>query len=122
MTPLDPLPNNAEQAAARRSAPTPIFSEQLPIGLVVTGLKAPAEKLDLTAPVCEEEGLVLTFLHSKEDLRISYGSGQEYLQEASQGLGLLSVSNKPLHFRSDQPASVSVLSIFISRAWIGHFM
>ncbi len=66
--------------------------------------------------------MVLTFLHSREDLRIASGGGQEYLQEASPGLGLLSASHKPLHFRSDEPNPVSAIIIFISRAWIGNFM
>jgi AraC-like DNA-binding protein len=122
MTPLDPVPNPSEQAAAPRSAPTPIFSEHLPVGLAIAGLKVPGERLDLKTPVFEGEGLVLTFLHSKEDLRISSGSGQEYLQEAGPGLGLLSASNKPLQFRSDEPCSVSAVIIFIPRAWIGNFM
>jgi AraC-like DNA-binding protein len=122
ISPLDPVPNASEQTAAHRPAPTPIFSEHLPVGLAVTGLKVHAEKLDLRAPVFEDEGLVLTFLHSKEDLRITSGSGQEYLQEASRGLGLLSDSHKPLQFRADRQAPVSVVIIFIGRAWIGNFM
>jgi AraC-like DNA-binding protein len=119
MTPLAPVPHHSEKAI---SAFTPLFYEQLPVGLTLIGLKIHAQPLDITMPAFEEEGLVLTFLHGKEDIRIASGNGQEYVQKASSGLGLLSVANKPLQLRSDQPAGFSAVILFINRSWIAAFM
>ncbi len=102
--------------------PDPLFYEQLPVGLTLTGLRIDAQCLDITTPAFEGEGLVLTFLHCKGEIRIAPGNGDGYLQEASHGLGLLSVANKPLQFSSDQPAGFSAIILFIDRSWIAAFM
>jgi AraC-like DNA-binding protein len=128
MTPPDPVPHYSEKAIASNpamatgSAFAPIFYEQLPIGLTLIGLKPSAQCLDMTMPAFEEEGLVLTFLHCTADLRIASVNGQDYMQEASSGLALLSASNKSLRFRSDEPAGLSAVILFINRNWIGSFM
>ncbi len=122
MNPLNPVSTDPETAPRSCAAFDPLFSEKLPVGLTLIGIKASAEELDITVPPFEEEGLVLTFLHCAADVRIASGSGQDYLQEPSPGLGLLSVAHKPLHFRSAGSAGLSAIVLFINRHWISTFM
>lgn len=122
MKPLNPVPIDPETAPRFCAGFDPLFSGKLPVGLTLIGLKASAEELDIMVPAFEEEGLVLTFLHCSADIRIASGSGQDYLQEPSPGLGLLSVAHKPLHFRAAKPAALSAIILFINRPWIGTFM
>ena len=122
MKSLEPVSLISEKAGIPHACFAPLISEKLPIGLTLTGLKVSGERLDITVPAFEEEGLVMSFLHCKEELRISSDSGQDYLQEASPGLALLSASNKSLQLRSDEPAGLSAVILFIDRSWIGNFM
>ena len=121
MKPLDPVASPKRLLSPAPSS-IPSFPNKLPVGLTLTGLSVSAERLNITMPVFEEEGLMLTFLHSKEDFRITSGNGQEYPQETSPGLGLLSASNKPFRISSDGPARLSAVILFINRSWIGNFM
>ena len=122
MKPLNPVSIDPETAPPTRAVFDPLFSGKLPVGLTLIGIKASAEEPDITVPPFEEEGLVLTFLHCTADIRIASGSGQDYLQEPSPGLGLLSVAHKPLHLRSAGPACLSAIILFLNRPWISTFM
>jgi AraC-like DNA-binding protein len=122
MKPFDPDLIISETLVEPRSGFSPFFSENLPVGLTLICLKGSAGQPDITVPPFEEEGLVLTLLHGKQDIRIALGHGKEYLQETSPGLGLLSAANKPLHFKFVEPAGLAAVILFIGRNWIGNFM
>jgi AraC-like DNA-binding protein len=116
MRPLTPSFNNQKTGTPYRS------SEKLPVGLILHSLKESADHLDITLPAFEEGGMILTFINYKGDLQMALGEGQEYLQQLSPGLGLLTASGKPLRFRSLAPINLSAVILFISRDWIDLFL
>lgn len=98
------------------------FFEKLPVGLTVICLKESADQMDITLPAFGEKDLVMTFISYKGDLRIAIDNGQDYLQQVSPGLGLLSAGDKPLQFRSFSPVSFSAVILVIARDWTLNFM
>lgn len=116
MKPLTPVVIN-------QKADTPYrFSEKLPVGLTIHCWKESASQLNGSLPDFDAKGLVLTFVNYKGDLQIAIGNGQDGLQPASPGLGLLSTSNKSLQFLSSSPIQFSAIALFIPRDWITVFM
>jgi AraC-like DNA-binding protein len=97
------------------------FSEQIPVGLTLCWLRQSSDWLDISLPRFGE-GLVLTFLGGKGDLRIVPDNGKDFQQPVSTGLALLSRADRPLLFRSVTPVIFSALVIFIPRDWIGSYM
>ena len=94
---------------------------QLPIGLKIAAIKTSTDQLDLALPDSGEEGLILTFVNYKGDLLVRFRPEEEG-QPASPGMGLLSVTDRPLVFRSSEPIHFSALALFIPATWIGVFL
>ena len=96
---------------------------QLPIGLKTAAVRISTDHLDLTLPDFGEEGLILTFVNYKGELLVRSGRRpDEEGQPASPGMGLLSVADRPLAFRSSGPIHFSALVLFIPAKWIGVFL
>ena len=95
----------------------------LPIGLKTAAIRTSPDKLDLALPDFGEEGLILTFVNYKGDLLVRSGRRpDEEGQPASPGMGLLSVADRPLAFRSSGPIHFSALVLFIPALWIRVFL
>ena len=97
-------------------------SEKLPVGLTICCYTASVELLHVPLPSFEKEGLLLTFINYKGDLRVAPGSGSDDAQLLSPGMALLSAANRSLAFRSVSPVSFSAIVIFIPREWTSLFM
>jgi AraC-like DNA-binding protein len=96
---------------------------QLPIGLKIAAIRTSTDHLDLALPDFGEEGLILTFVNYKGELLVRSGRRpDEEGQPASPGMGLLSLANRPLAFRSSGPIHFSALVLFIPAPWIGVFL
>jgi AraC-like DNA-binding protein len=96
---------------------------QLPIGLKTAAVRTATDHLDLALPDFGEEGLILTFVNYKGELLVRSGRmPDEEGQPASPGMGLLSVADRPLAFRSSGPIHFSALVLFIPAQWIGVFL
>jgi AraC-like DNA-binding protein len=96
---------------------------QLPVGLQIAAIKASVDGLELTQPLFDPNGLVLTFINHKGDLRVRQADRPEAEEQpASPGLGLLSVAGQPLLFRSPAPILFSALVIYIPADWTGLFL
>ena len=103
---------------------------QLPVGLQVAAIKVSVDGLELDQLLFEPNGLVLTFINHKGDLRVRPASqypslaGQPQTEEqpASPGLGLLSLASRPLQFRSSEAILFSALVLHIPSAWIDIFL
>jgi AraC-like DNA-binding protein len=122
MLPQTPAFVTSPNSVSRRPGGDYLFSEKLPIGLTLIGIKESADKLDITIPAFEEEGLALSFINYKGDLQIAIGNGQRYTEQLNPGLGLLSPAGKSLHFSAGSPAIFSAAILFITRDWINDFM
>src|ERR1700722_12417818 len=95
----------------------------LPIGLKTAAIRTSTDQLDLALPDFGEEGLILTFVNYKGELLVRSGRGpDEEGQPASPGMGLLSVADRPLAFRSSEPIQFSALVLFIPALWIRVFL
>lgn len=95
----------------------------LPIGLKTAAVRTSTDQFDLALPDFGEEGLILTFVNYKGELLVrSARRPDEEGQPASPGMGLLSVADRPLVFRSSGPIHFSALILFIPAAWIGVFL
>lgn len=105
-----------------KAGPSPLFSEKLPIGLHIRCWKVSAAQLDLTIPAEEENGVLLTFINYKGELQIGAAEGSEGLQQASPGLGLMSVARCPLSFRSFDPIQFSAITLFLPVEWMALFL
>jgi AraC-like DNA-binding protein len=96
---------------------------QLPIGLKTAAIRTSTDHLDLALPDFGEEGLILTFVNYKGELLVRSGRRpDDEGQPASPGMGLLSVADRPLAFRSSGPIHFSGLVLFIPAPWIGVFL
>jgi len=96
---------------------------QLPIGLKVATVKESSAALDLALPDAGEKGLTLTFIHYKGELVVhSVNHPDQAGQPASPGMGLMSVADRPLSFRSVGPIQFSALSIFLPEPWLRLFL
>src|SRR5580658_1781825 len=96
---------------------------QLPVGLKVATVKDSTAQLDLALPEAGEKGVTLTFVHYKGELLVhSANRSDQPGQPASPGMGLMSVSSRPLLFRSDAPIQFSALSIFLPEPWLRLFL
>ena len=102
--------------------PPPGFTWKLPVGLQISCWKQSADTLDLSIPAAGENGLLLTFINYKGDLRIAPGDGNDGLFQASPGLGLLSLAARPLLLRSTGPIQLVAVALYISRDWIDVFL
>jgi AraC-like DNA-binding protein len=79
--------------------------------------------MELALPDAGEKGLILTFIHYKVELLVHSASRPDQEgQPASPGMGLLSVSARPLLFRSGAPIQFSALSIFLPDPWLRLFL
>jgi AraC-like DNA-binding protein len=95
----------------------------LPIGLKIAAIRTSTDQLDLALPDFVEEGLILTFVNYKGELLVRSGRRpDEEGQPASPGMGLLSMADRPLLFRSSGPILFSALILFIPAKWIGVFL
>ncbi|HLI93252.1 MAG TPA: AraC family transcriptional regulator [Puia sp.] len=98
-------------------------SVQLPIGLRVAVVRESASHLDLVLPETGEKGMSLTFVQFKGELLVRPVTRQDLpAYPASPGMGLLSVSARPLEFKSAGPIQLSALSISIPEPWIKLFL
>ncbi|HUB59507.1 MAG TPA: AraC family transcriptional regulator [Puia sp.] len=96
---------------------------QLPIGLKVATVKESFSQLALALPDAGEKGITLTFIHYKGELLVHPANQPDQQgQPASPGMGLMSVSGRPLLFRSVDPIQFSALSIFIPESWLRLFV
>jgi AraC-like DNA-binding protein len=96
---------------------------QLPVGLKVATVKASTTPFELALPEAGEKGITLTFIHYKGELLVhSAIRPDQQGQPASPGMGLMSVSTRPLLFRSDAPIQFSALSIFLPEPWLRLFV
>jgi AraC-like DNA-binding protein len=94
----------------------------LPVGLRVAVLKESAEELELPLPDFHANGITLTFLQYKGDLRIRSGHGAgEAEHAASPGSGLMTRSGRPVVVLSAKPIVFSAVSLFIPVGWAGLF-
>ena len=92
----------------------------LPVGLRAAVLKESAEKMELSLPDFPANGITLTFLHYKGDIRVRWGQGQSE-HAASPGSGLMAKSGKPMLFLSASPVILSALTIYIPAGWVHLF-
>ncbi|HEV9036475.1 MAG TPA: AraC family transcriptional regulator [Puia sp.] len=92
----------------------------LPVGLRAAILKQSVEKMDLALPDLPQNGITLTFLHYKGDVRVRW-SGQAIEHAASPGSGLMIRSGRPVRFLSANPVTISALAIFIPTGWADLF-
>jgi AraC-like DNA-binding protein len=98
-------------------------SVQLPVGLKVATVKDSTTQLELALPEAGERGITLTFVHFKGELLVHPTNRSEQQgQPASSGMGLMSVSSRPLLFRSAAPIQFSALSIFLPEPWLRLFV
>jgi AraC-like DNA-binding protein len=96
---------------------------QLPVGLKVATVKDSTTQFELALPEAGERGITLTFVHFKGELLVhSANRSDQQGQPASPGMGLMSVSNRPLLFRSAAPIQFSALSIFLPEPWLRLFV
>jgi AraC-like DNA-binding protein len=96
---------------------------QLPVGLKVAVIKETTDKLELALPDFAEKGLTLSFINYKGDLLIGSANRPEREgQPASPGMGLLSLAQPALVFRSSAPINFSALVLFIPASWINLFL
>jgi len=94
----------------------------LPIGLRTAAIKTSTAQLDLALPDFGEEGLILTFVNYKGELRVHSGHRPGEGQPASPGMGMLCVGGRSLNFRSADLIHFSALALFIPVKWIGVFL
>jgi AraC-like DNA-binding protein len=112
----DPVPQKTDPASHWHLV-------QLPVGLKVATVKESTPQLELALPDAGEEGLTLTFIHYKGELLVYPANRPDQEgQPASPGMGLLSVSARPLLFRSDTPIQFSAMSIFLPMSWLRVFL
>jgi AraC-like DNA-binding protein len=98
-------------------------SMQLPVGLKVATVKDSTTQLELALPEGGEPGITLTFVHFKGELLVYPANRPDQQgQPASSGMGLMSVSSRPLLFRSDAPVQFSAVSIFLPGPWLRLFV
>src|SRR5579863_4368332 len=96
---------------------------QLPIGLKVATVKDSTTQLELALPEAGEMGIALTFVHFKGELLVhTAGRSDRQGLPASPGMGMMSVSNRPLLFQSAAPIQFSALSIFLPAPWLRLFV
>jgi AraC-like DNA-binding protein len=112
----DPVPQNTHPAM-------PWHLVQLPVGLKVATVKESTTQLELALPDAGEMGVSLTFVHYKGELLVhSANRPEQEGQPASPGMGLFSVSARPLLFRSAASIQFSALSIFLPEPWLRLFV
>src|SRR5579863_2489454 len=96
---------------------------QLPVGLKVATVKDSTTQLELALPETGEPGITLTFVHFKGELLVFPANRPDQQgQPASSGMGLMSVSSRPLLFKSATPIQFSALSIFLPEPWLRLFV
>jgi AraC-like DNA-binding protein len=122
MQPPTPAFVSSSNLASRRPGGEYFFSEKLPIGLSLIGIKESGDKLNIAIPSFDEEGLAISFINFKGDLQIAIGDGQRQTEQLNPGLGLLSPAGKTLHFSSGSPSIFAAVILYIPREWINDFM
>ncbi len=96
---------------------------QLPVGLKVATVKDSTTQLELALPEAGEPGITLTFVLFKGELLVYPANRSDQQgQPASSGMGLMSVSSRPLLFKSATPIQFSALSIFLPEPWLRLFV
>jgi AraC-like DNA-binding protein len=99
------------------------YSLQLPIGLKVSSIKESVTEMELALPDAGDEGLTLTFIQYKGELLVRpVNRPDQEGQPASPGMGLLSMSTRPLLFLSGAPIQFSALSVFLPDPWLRLFL
>jgi AraC-like DNA-binding protein len=112
----DPVPQKTDPVMQWHSV-------QLPVGLKVATVKDSTTQLELALPDAGERGITLTFVHFKGELLVHPANRSEQEgQPASSGMGLMSVSTRPLLFKSATPIQFSALSIFLPEPWLRLFV
>jgi AraC-like DNA-binding protein len=112
----DPVPQKTDPAMHWRLV-------HLPVGLKVATVKDSTTQLELALPEASENGITLTFVHFKGELLVHPANRSDQQgQPASPGMGLMSVSTRPLLFRSAAPIQFSALSIFLPEPWLRLFV
>lgn len=92
----------------------------LPVGLRAAVIKTTAEKMELPLPDLSANGISLTFLHYKGDVRVRWG--REAIEHAaSPGTGLMTRSGRPVRFLSANAVTITALTIFIPDEWAALF-
>jgi len=96
---------------------------QLPIGLKVATIRESGTQMDLSLPDSGDKGLTLTFIQYKGELLVHpVNRPDQEGQPASPGMGLLSLSTRPLLFQSRAPIQFSALSISLPEPWLRLFL
>jgi AraC-like DNA-binding protein len=112
----DPVPQKTHPALHWHSV-------QLPVGLKVATVKESTTQLELALPDAGERGLTLTFIQYKGELLVHPANRPDQNgQPASPGMGLLSLSSRPLLFRSGTSIQFSALSLFLPDPWLRLFL
>jgi len=79
--------------------------------------------MDLSLPDSGDKGLTLTFIQYKGELLVHpVNRPDQEGQPASPGMGLLSLSTRPLLFQSRAPIQFSALSISLPEPWLRLFL
>jgi AraC-like DNA-binding protein len=95
----------------------------LPVGLQAGVLKGTADRIELSLPDFHEEGVTISFINYKGDVRIGTGHRPgDKEQPASPGLGLISAAGRPMSFRTGASVAFAALVLFIPKGWIYHFL
>jgi AraC-like DNA-binding protein len=123
---MRPLHSTSTSPAPAQADPWPDaeqhISEQLPVGLSMRIISQTSDRMDLTIPPFGAGGFALTLINYKGDLSISIGQSRAKPELIHPGLALLSASDKPVHFGSASPVSLSALILFIPRDWVDEYM
>ena len=94
----------------------------MPAGLRAAMVKESAERLELPLPDFHGDGITLTFLQYKGDLRIRSGNGApDWEHIANPGSGLMTRTGRSMVLLSPGPIVLSVLSLFIPAGWADLF-
>ncbi len=90
----------------------------LPAGFKAATIKTSTDGLELALPSFDQQGLILSFINFKGDVRIrpSVDPDSEELM-AGPGIGLLSEAGKPLYFCASAPVHFSALLLFLPENW-----
>jgi len=95
----------------------------LPVGLQAGVWKGTADRTELSLPDFQEEGVTISFINYKGDVRIGTGHRPgDKEHPASPGLGLISSAGRPMSFRTGASVSFAALVLFIPKGWSQHFL
>ena len=95
----------------------------LPVGLRAAVLKGTVDRQEIALPDFHEEGVTISFINYKGDVRIGTGNRPgDKEQPASPGLGLISAAGRPMSFRTGPSVAFAALVLFIPKDWSQHFL